>query len=112
MWNLRSSDDRAFDRQSKGPGLDTQRSGSVPFFTEFFFKFWHGPGWGQVWRAVSWLETPNQARASSGRQVYQPSQFGQTLAWPFIAELTPGLTISTCVQGGFGLIKTALAWYE
>ena len=28
------SDDRAFDRQSKDPGLDTQRSGSVPFFTE------------------------------------------------------------------------------
>ena len=37
MWNLRSSDDRAFDRQSKGPGLVTQRSGSVPFFTENFF---------------------------------------------------------------------------
>ena len=34
LWNLRSSDDRAVDRQSKGPGLDTQRSGSVPFFTE------------------------------------------------------------------------------
>ena len=34
LWNLRSSDDRAFERQSKGPGLDTQRSGSVPFFTE------------------------------------------------------------------------------
>ena len=34
LWNLRSSDDRAFDRQSKGPGVDTQRSGSVPFFTE------------------------------------------------------------------------------
>ena len=31
VWNLRSSDDRAFDRQSKGPGLGTQRSGSVPF---------------------------------------------------------------------------------
>ena len=28
---------RAFDRQSKGLGLDTQRSGSVPFFTENFF---------------------------------------------------------------------------
>ena len=26
--------DRVFDRQSKGPSLDTQRSGSVPFFTE------------------------------------------------------------------------------
>ena len=25
---------KAFDRQSKDPGLDTQRSGSVPFFTE------------------------------------------------------------------------------
>ena len=34
LWNFRSSDDRAFDRQSKGPGLDTQRSRSVPFFTE------------------------------------------------------------------------------
>ena len=31
---LRSSDDGAFDRQSKSPGLDTQRSGRVPFFTE------------------------------------------------------------------------------
>ena len=29
-----NSDDGAFDRQSKGPGLDTQRSGSVPFSTE------------------------------------------------------------------------------
>ena len=38
LWNLRSSDDRAFDRQSKGLGLDTQRSGSVPFITENFFQ--------------------------------------------------------------------------
>ena len=38
LWNLRSSDDRAYDRQSKGPGLDTQRSGSVPVFTENFFR--------------------------------------------------------------------------
>ena len=38
VWIVRSSDDRAFDRQSKGPGLDTQRSGSVPFCTENFFK--------------------------------------------------------------------------
>ena len=38
LWNLRSSDDRVFDRQSKGPGLDTQRSGSVPFFTEKFLQ--------------------------------------------------------------------------
>ena len=38
MWNLRSSDDRAFDRQSKGTGLDTQRNGSVPFFTKNFFN--------------------------------------------------------------------------
>ena len=29
----------AFDRQSKGPGLDTQRSESVPFFTDIFFQF-------------------------------------------------------------------------
>ena len=34
LWNLRSSDNRAFDRQSKGPGLDTQGSGSVPSFAE------------------------------------------------------------------------------
>ena len=34
------SDDRAFDRQSEGTGLDTQRSGSVPFFTEKFFKIY------------------------------------------------------------------------
>ena len=34
LWNLRSSVDRAFDQQSKAPGLVTQRSGSVPFFTE------------------------------------------------------------------------------
>ena len=34
MWNLRSSDNRAFDQQSNVPGLDTQRSGSIPFFTE------------------------------------------------------------------------------
>ena len=40
LSNLRSSDDRAFDRQSKGHGLDTQRSGSVPFFTENFFRFY------------------------------------------------------------------------
>ena len=33
-----SSDDRAFDRQSKNPGLDTQWSGSIPFFTENFFE--------------------------------------------------------------------------
>ena len=37
VWNLRSSDDRAFDRQSKGPGLETQRSLSVPFIKETFF---------------------------------------------------------------------------
>ena len=41
LWNLRSSEERAFDRQSKGPGLDTQRRGSVPFFTEKFFKNIH-----------------------------------------------------------------------
>ena len=40
VWNLCSSNDRAFDRQSKGSGLDTQRSGSVPFFTENFFKIY------------------------------------------------------------------------
>ena len=34
------NDDRAFDRQSKGPRLDTQRSGSVPFFTENFFNLY------------------------------------------------------------------------
>ena len=39
LWNLRSSDNRAFDRQSKGPGVNMQRSGSVPFFTENFFKY-------------------------------------------------------------------------
>ena len=36
--NLRSSDNRTFDRQSEGPGLDTQRSGSVPFFTKNCLK--------------------------------------------------------------------------
>ena len=34
LWKLRSSDDRAFDRQSKNPGLDTQRS-----ITEKFLLF-------------------------------------------------------------------------
>ena len=34
LWNFRSSDDRAFDRQSKSPGLDTQRSRNVTLFTE------------------------------------------------------------------------------
>ena len=38
VWNLHSSDDRAFNRQWKGPGLDTQRGGSVPFITEDFFN--------------------------------------------------------------------------
>ena len=38
MSNLRTSGDRAFDRQLKGPGFDTQRSGSVPFSTENFFN--------------------------------------------------------------------------
>ena len=38
VWDLRSSDDRAFDWQSKCPGVDTQRSQSVPFFRENFFK--------------------------------------------------------------------------
>ena len=37
---IRSSGDRAFDQQSKGPGLETQRSQSVPFFTENFFKIY------------------------------------------------------------------------
>ena len=37
MWNLRITVDRAFDRQSKGPGLDTQRRGSVLFFIIFNF---------------------------------------------------------------------------
>ena len=40
VWNFRSTDDRAFDRQSKGPGFDTQRSESVPFFTKTFFKIY------------------------------------------------------------------------
>ena len=34
-----SSDDRAFDRQAKGPGLDTHQSGSVPFFTKNLVEF-------------------------------------------------------------------------
>ena len=37
-WNLHSSDDKAFDRQSKGPELDTQWSQSVPFHTENIFQ--------------------------------------------------------------------------
>ena len=45
LWNLRRSDDRAFDRQFKGPGIDTQRNGNVPFFTEIVFRYqigyWH-----------------------------------------------------------------------
>ena len=41
VWNIRSSDDRAFDRQSKGLGFDTQRSGSVLLFSQnFFFKIY------------------------------------------------------------------------
>ena len=40
VWNVRSSDDRAFGRQSKGHGLDTQRIVSVPFFTENLFNLY------------------------------------------------------------------------
>ena len=39
LWNLHSSDHRAFDWQSKDPGLDTQRSVSVPSFTEKFATY-------------------------------------------------------------------------
>ena len=38
MCNLRSSDDRVLDGQSKVPGLDTQRCQNVPFSIEIFFQ--------------------------------------------------------------------------
>ena len=53
LWNLRSSDDRAFDRKSKGPGLVTQRSGSVPFCTEKFLKIFLFYMFFTFWRIYS-----------------------------------------------------------
>ena len=40
--NALSSELQRFDRKSKGPGfdIDIQQSGSVPFFTEIFFKIY------------------------------------------------------------------------